>query len=88
MLKIPTGQSRVLCERCYLNHIGKPKAVRVVANAVGSNPIPFIIPCHRAIRKVGEFGGYAGLANCKNDLQGKEVYESHSLCDRQVAAEM
>jgi len=44
-----------------LNHIGKPKAVRAVANAVGSNPIPFIIPCHRAIRKVGEFGGYAGV---------------------------
>lgn len=36
------------------------KAVRAVANANGKNPIPIIIPCHRAIAKGGGIGGYSG----------------------------
>ncbi|MEM0155073.1 MAG: methylated-DNA--[protein]-cysteine S-methyltransferase [Thermoplasmataceae archaeon] len=38
--------------------IGKPKAVRAVANACASNPVPLIVPCHRVIRKGGNLGGY------------------------------
>jgi AraC family transcriptional regulator of adaptative response/methylated-DNA-[protein]-cysteine methyltransferase len=38
--------------------IGKPKAVRAVANAVARNPVGFLIPCHRVIRKTGALGGY------------------------------
>jgi len=38
--------------------IGRPKAVRAVGNAVGSNPIPLMIPCHRVIRKDGTLGGF------------------------------
>ena len=40
------------------NSIGKPKAVRAVGTAVGRNPISLLIPCHRALRKSGELGGY------------------------------
>ncbi|UCF89732.1 MAG: methylated-DNA--[protein]-cysteine S-methyltransferase, partial [Desulfobacterales bacterium] len=38
--------------------IGRPKAVRAVGNAVGRNPVSFVIPCHRVIRKTGDFGYY------------------------------
>ena len=58
LLKIPAGQ--VVSYNDIATYIGKPKAVRAVANAVRKNPIPFIIPCHRVILKIGEFGGYGG----------------------------
>lgn len=38
--------------------IGRPRAVRAVANACGSNPVPLIVPCHRVVRKDGDLGGY------------------------------
>jgi AraC family transcriptional regulator, regulatory protein of adaptative response / methylated-DNA-[protein]-cysteine methyltransferase len=38
--------------------IGRPSAMRAVGNAVGQNPIPVLIPCHRVIRNLGEFGNY------------------------------
>jgi AraC family transcriptional regulator of adaptative response/methylated-DNA-[protein]-cysteine methyltransferase len=38
--------------------IGKPAAARAVGSAVGSNPLAWIIPCHRVIRQLGELGGY------------------------------
>ena len=40
--------------------IGKPRAFRAVANAVGKNPYPPKIPCHRVIRSDGSLGGYSG----------------------------
>jgi AraC family transcriptional regulator of adaptative response/methylated-DNA-[protein]-cysteine methyltransferase len=39
--------------------IGDARASRAVGNAVGSNPISYLIPCHRVIRATGELGGYA-----------------------------
>jgi len=38
--------------------IGAPKAVRAVGTAVGRNPVSWLIPCHRALRKSGGLGGY------------------------------
>ena len=38
--------------------IGRPKAVRAVGTAVGRNPVSWLIPCHRALRKAGGLGGY------------------------------
>jgi methylated-DNA-[protein]-cysteine S-methyltransferase len=40
--------------------IGRPRAARAVGNALGSNPIPIVIPCHRVLRAGGEIGGYGG----------------------------
>ena len=40
--------------------IGKPLAVRAVANAIGKNPYAPKIPCHRVIRSDGKLGGYSG----------------------------
>ncbi len=56
LLKVPQGA--VVSYEALAASIGRPKAVRAVANAVGRNPIAFLIPCHRVIRKTGSIGGY------------------------------
>jgi AraC family transcriptional regulator of adaptative response/methylated-DNA-[protein]-cysteine methyltransferase len=56
LLQIPTGQVTTYSE--IAGAIGTPKAVRAVGTAVGRNPISWLIPCHRALRKSGELGGY------------------------------
>ena len=52
--------------------VGLPRASRAVGNAIGSNPIPVIIPCHRVIRKSGEIGNYRYGATRKKALLGWE----------------
>ncbi|MEO1285915.1 MAG: methylated-DNA--[protein]-cysteine S-methyltransferase, partial [Pseudomonadota bacterium] len=56
LLRVPSGHVTTYSE--IANSIGKPKAVRAVGTAVGRNPISLLIPCHRALRKSGELGGY------------------------------
>jgi len=56
LLKIPTGA--VTTYEGLAERIGQPTASRAVGTAVGHNPIAVLIPCHRVIRKVGEFGNY------------------------------
>ncbi|HEU0222121.1 MAG TPA: bifunctional helix-turn-helix domain-containing protein/methylated-DNA--[protein]-cysteine S-methyltransferase [Paracoccaceae bacterium] len=56
LLAIPSGHVTSYSEIARL--IGAPKAVRAVGNAVGRNPLSFLIPCHRALRKSGELAGY------------------------------
>ena len=58
LLKIPYG--KVVAYEDIAQYIHRPKAVRAVANAVAANPVPFLVPCHRVIRKLGDFGGYQG----------------------------
>ena len=45
--------------------IKKENAVRAVANAIGKNPYPIRIPCHRVIRSDGSLGGYSGPGGIK-----------------------
>lgn len=40
--------------------IGRPSAARAVGNAVGRNPAPIVVPCHRVVRSDGSLGGYSG----------------------------
>ena len=40
--------------------IGTPRGARAVGNALGSNPIPVVVPCHRVVRTGGAIGGYGG----------------------------
>lgn len=54
--RIPAGETRTYSEVAEM--IGQPTAIRAVANACASNPIPLIVPCHRVIRKDGSLGGY------------------------------
>lgn len=56
LLAIPSGQ--VTSYGQIAQAIDNPKAVRAVGTAVGRNPISWLIPCHRALRKSGALGGY------------------------------
>jgi len=56
LLKVPTGHVTTYSE--IAKTVGSPKAVRAVGTAVGRNPISWLIPCHRALRKSGGLGGY------------------------------
>ncbi len=52
--------------------IGHPKAARAVGNALGANPVPMIVPCHRIIRGDGTWGHYAFGAEMKTLLLALE----------------
>lgn len=56
LLHIPDGQVSTYSEIARV--IDRPKAVRAVGTAVGRNPVSWLIPCHRALRKSGALGGY------------------------------
>jgi methylated-DNA-[protein]-cysteine S-methyltransferase len=47
---------------------GRPKASRAVGNALGANPMPIVIPCHRVVRTGGGLGGYTGGVQRKERL--------------------
>lgn len=47
---------------------GSPRAVRAAGNALGANPIPVIVPCHRVLRTGGGLGGYTGGLEAKQRL--------------------
>jgi methylated-DNA-[protein]-cysteine S-methyltransferase len=52
--------------------IGQPKASRAVGQALGHNPIPIVIPCHRIIASDGSLGGYTGGLTIKKKLLALE----------------
>ncbi|WP_254871539.1 bifunctional helix-turn-helix domain-containing protein/methylated-DNA--[protein]-cysteine S-methyltransferase [Pseudooceanicola sp. HF7] len=56
LLQIPSGHVATYSD--IARSIGSDRAVRAVGTAVGRNPVSFLIPCHRAIRKSGGLGGY------------------------------
>lgn len=57
LLDIPDGKT--VSYQWVADRVGKPKAVRAVARAVGRNPIAYWVPCHRVVRSDGGMGGYA-----------------------------
>jgi O-6-methylguanine DNA methyltransferase len=57
LLEIPFGETRSYKDIAVA--VGRPRAVRAVGNAVGKNPIPIIIPCHRVISSDGRIGGFS-----------------------------
>lgn len=56
LIAIPSGHVTSYSEIAVA--VGNPKAVRAVGTAVGRNPVSWLIPCHRALRKSGGLGGY------------------------------
>jgi AraC family transcriptional regulator of adaptative response/methylated-DNA-[protein]-cysteine methyltransferase len=71
LLQIPAGQ--VSTYEGLAQRIGQPSASRAVGSAVGHNPIAVLIPCHRVIRKVGEFGNYRYGTERKKALLAREL---------------
>jgi len=70
LLRIPGGAAASYAD--IARAIGQPKAARAVGGAVGDNPISFLIPCHRVLRKAGEFGHYGGGPQRKKAILGWE----------------
>ena len=56
------------------SRIGRPNASRAVGNALGSNPVAIVVPCHRVVRADGSLGGYTGGLEYKEallDIEGR-----------------
>ncbi len=68
---IPAGQTRTY-EQIAVK-IGHPKAQRAVGSALARNPVPYLIPCHRVIRKDGNIGNYILGKEIKEKLLQEEV---------------
>ena len=74
LLQIPLGK---LTTYGHISlHLNNPNANRAVGTAVGSNPVSYIIPCHRVIRSNGELGGYHWGLDLKVAMIGWEAAKS------------
>jgi O-6-methylguanine DNA methyltransferase len=75
--RIPFGEVRPYA--WVAQKIGHPRAVRAVGTALGRNPVPFIVPCHRVLQTGGGIGGYLFGSETKNGLLALErttpIYE-------------
>ena len=67
---IPAGTTRTYAE--IARALGAPKSYRAVANACGANTIAILVPCHRAIRSDGSYGGYRWGIERKRDILNRE----------------
>ena len=68
--RIPYGETRAYAE--VAKSIGKPKAVRAVANACAKNPVCLVVPCHRVVPSAGGVGGYRWGSDRKQALLSNE----------------
>jgi len=68
--RIPFGATRSYRE--IAERAGSPNAFRAAGNALGANPIPIIVPCHRVLASGGGLGGYTGGLDVKRTLLGIE----------------
>ena len=76
LLEIPEGTHSTYGRLAA--RIGHPGAARAVGTAIGSNPISWIIPCHRVIRQMGEMGGYRWGGFTKRAMIGFEAASTAS----------
>jgi len=76
LLKIPLGKLSTYGN--LANEIGNPKASRAVGTAIGSNPVAFLIPCHRVIQSSGKIGGYMWGSDRKQLMIGWESAKVYS----------
>lgn len=70
--EVPYGETKTY--KWLAERIGKPHAFRAVGRALGKNPIPVIVPCHRIIEADGSIGGYSSGTEIKRRLLDIEYY--------------
>lgn len=68
---IPYGETRSY--HWVAEQIGKPKAMRAVGQALGKNPLPVVVPCHRVLASDGKLGGFSGGVEVKRQLLSLEA---------------
>src|SRR5262252_1936270 len=79
-LEIPRGEVRPYA--WVAREIGRPRAVRAVGTALGHNPIPVLIPCHRVVRSDGTLGEYSmGGPEVKRDMLRREGVDAAWLAE-------
>lgn len=64
--RIPRGETRSYS--WVAEHVGKPRALRAVGQAMARNPVPIVVPCHRVVSKDGGLGGFGGGLEMKRRL--------------------
>lgn len=67
LLNIKKGETITYKE--LAKKVGKPSAIRAVANAVGQNKLLIKVPCHRVVRSDGGLGGYSGKGGIQEKLR-------------------
>lgn len=83
-LKIPAGKTATYGDIAF--RVGEPKAAQAVGQALGRNPIPIVVPCHRVLAAGGELGGFSGTGGGKTkrrllEIEGALPPEPPSLFD-------
>ena len=73
--KVPFGE--VTTYGRVARSAGSPRAARAAGNALGSNPIPIVVPCHRVLHADGGLGGYSGGLERKRFLLALEGHPEH-----------
>jgi AraC family transcriptional regulator, regulatory protein of adaptative response / methylated-DNA-[protein]-cysteine methyltransferase len=75
LLSIPEGHLTSYSD--LANQIGQPTASRAVGTAIGSNPVAFLIPCHRVIKRIGGIGEYRWGSERKMAIIGWEASKTY-----------
>ncbi|MFC2969441.1 methylated-DNA--[protein]-cysteine S-methyltransferase [Acidimangrovimonas pyrenivorans] len=83
LLQIPSGHVTTYSDIAAA--IGNPRAVRAVGTAVGRNPVSWLIPCHRALRKSGALGGYHWGLPVKRSMLAWEAARDDAAASRDRA---
>jgi AraC family transcriptional regulator, regulatory protein of adaptative response / methylated-DNA-[protein]-cysteine methyltransferase len=77
LLKIPMGQLSTYGQ--IARKVNTPKASRAIGTAIGSNPVAFLIPCHRVIQSSGTIGGYMWGSTRKAAIIGWEAARTETI---------
>jgi O-6-methylguanine DNA methyltransferase len=70
LMKVPAG--KVISYAELARRVKNPKAMRAVGSAMGANPVPILVPCHRVIASSGGLGGFGGGLALKRELLAAE----------------